>query len=98
DQMAAACAAGFGASELLFLTDVPGVMDASKQILPRLDRAAMEQLIRDGVATGGMQAKLEAANRALDGGVKEVVIVPRGAPGVIARLAAGESLGTRLVR
>jgi acetylglutamate kinase len=98
DQMAAACAAGFGASELLFLTDVPGVMDASKQILRRLDRAASEALIRDGIATGGMQAKLEAAHRALDGGVAEVVIAPGALPGVMARLAAGESLGTRLVR
>jgi acetylglutamate kinase len=98
DQMAAACAAGFGASELLFLTDVPGVMDASKQILPRLDRAASEQLIRDGVATGGMQAKLEAANRALEGGVAEVVIAPGGVPGIVARLADGETIGTRLVR
>jgi acetylglutamate kinase len=98
DQMAAACAAGFGASELLFLTDVPGVMDASKQILPRLDRAASEQLIRDGVATGGMQAKLEAAHRALEGGVAEVVIAPGGVPGIVARLADGETIGTRLVR
>lgn len=98
DQMAAACAAGFGASELLFLTDVPGVMDGAKQILPRLDRAASEALIRDGVATGGMQAKLEAAHRALDGGVAEVVIAPGAAPGIVARLVNGETLGTRLVR
>ncbi len=98
DQMAASCAAGFGASELLFLTDVPGVMDAAKQILPRLDRAASEQLIRDGVATGGMQAKLAAAHRALAGGVAQVVIAPGAAPEIVARLLDGESIGTRLVR
>ena len=98
DQMAASCAAGFGASELLFLTDVPGVMDAAKQIVPRLTRAASERLIVDGVATGGMQAKLEAAHRALEGGVAEVVIAPGAAPEIVARLLDGELAGTRLVR
>ena len=98
DQMAASCAAGFGASELLFLTDVPGVMDAAKQILPRLNRAASERLIVDGVATGGMQAKLEAAHCALEGGVAEVVIAPGAAPQIVARLLDGELIGTRLVQ
>jgi acetylglutamate kinase len=98
DQMAAACAAGFAASQLLFLTDVPGVMDASKQVLPRLTRTESERLIRDGSATGGMQAKLEAAHRALDGGVPEVVIAPGAEPGIAARLIDGEAIGTRLVR
>ena len=98
DQMAASCAAGFGASELLFLTDVPGVMDAAKQILPRLNRAESERLIVDGVATGGMQAKLEAAHRALEGGVAAVVIAPGAAPQIVARLLDGELIGTRLVQ
>ena len=98
DQMAASCAAGFNAARLLFLTDVPGVMDAGKQILPLLDRVASERLILDGVATGGMQAKLEAAHRALDGGVPEVVIAPGAEPDIVARLADGEKIGTRLVR
>lgn len=97
DQMAAACAGGYRAAKLLFLTDVPGVMDASKEILPRLDRAGSQRLIDTGVATGGMQAKLEAAHRALDAGVPEVVIAPGAEPGVVARLLAGEMMGTRLV-
>jgi len=44
-----------------------------------------------------MQAKLESACAALAGGVGEVVIAPGAAPGVVARLLAGETLGTRLV-
>jgi acetylglutamate kinase len=43
-----------------------------------------------------MQAKLEAAHRALDGGVAEVVIAPGAEPEVLARLLGGESIGTRL--
>jgi acetylglutamate kinase len=97
DQMAAACAAGFRADRLLFLTDVAGVMDASKQILPVLNLAASRELIAHGIATGGMQAKLEAAGRALAGGVGEVSIAPGAEPQVIARLLAGEPVGTKVV-
>jgi acetylglutamate kinase len=97
DQMAAACAAGFGVDRLLFLTDVAGVMDASKQILPRLTRAESDELIRTGVATGGMQAKLEAAHRALDGGVWEVRIAPGAEAQIVARVLSGEAIGTAIV-
>lgn len=97
DQMAAACAAGFRADRLLFLTDVDGVMDASKQILPVLTLAQSQRLIDSGVATGGMQAKLEAVQRALDGGVGDVIIAPGAQPGIIARLIDREPLGTRII-
>ena len=96
DQMAAACAAGFAVDRLLYLTDVAGVMDAAKAVIPVLSRAASAKLIAGGVATGGMQAKLEAAQRALDGGVSEVHIAPGAETNVIARLLAGEAIGTRL--
>lgn len=98
DQMAAACAAGFGVDKILFLTDVAGVMNGNKEILPVLSVAASRALIEQGVATGGMQAKLNAALEALGRGVGQVVIAPGAEPGVVGRLLAGESLGTRLVR
>ena len=70
DQMAVACAAAFGAEQLVFLTDVEGVLDARQAGSPAAHRGARAaQLIADGVATGGMQAKLNAALAALDGGV-----------------------------
>ena len=100
DQMAAACAAGFAADRLLFLTDVAGVMGSANRILPALTRAESESLIASGIATGGMQAKLEAAHRALDGGVPEVVIVPGGESNVIARVLGmpeGAAIGTRIL-
>lgn len=98
DGMAAACAAGFAATKLLFLTDVAGVRDADGATLPALTVAAARALIEAGVATGGMQAKLESASAALLNGVGEVVIAPGAAPDVVARLLAGESLGTRMDR
>jgi acetylglutamate kinase len=97
DQMAVACAAAFGAQELIFLTDVEGVLDDTRAVRPRLTAAESQELIRNGVATGGMQAKLEAALKALHGGVEQVRIAPGAAAMVLDRLLAGEEIGTRLV-
>ena len=98
DQMAAACAAAFGAERLFFLTDVDGVRDGSGQTARSLDVSQMETLIRDGVATGGMQAKLEAALQALRDGVGEVVIAPGGEAGIVEKLWKGDLGGTQLRR
>ena len=97
DQMAVSCASGFKADRLLFLTDVDGVKDLSGRVIPALSREQSRLLIADGVATGGMQAKLNAAGDALRGGVGEVVIAPGAAPNIIARLLAGEAIGTRFL-
>ncbi len=98
DHMAVACAAAFHADQLIFLTDVAGVLDASKSVVRRLSLAAGEALIESGVATGGMLAKLNAAHSALRQGVPQVRICAGAAPGVLQRILAGEELGTRLVQ
>jgi len=96
DQMAVACAAGFGAKQLIFLTDVEGVLDASKQIRRTLTALQSRQLIADGIATGGMQAKLNAALAALAAGVEQVRIAPGAAENALARALAGEEIGTKM--
>jgi len=74
DDAAAAIAVALRASELLLLADVPGVMDARGATIESLDLDRAAQLIERGVARGGMTAKLEAARRALSGGVSRVRI------------------------
>jgi acetylglutamate kinase len=98
DQMAAALAAGHQSDRVLFLTDVPGVRDSAGALVSRLTAAQAEGLIREGVATGGMQAKLTYAMEALKSGAGEIVIAPGAAADVVTRLLAGEMLGTHLVR
>lgn len=97
DQMAVACAAGFGAERLIFLTDVEGVLDAGGTIRPELTSSECRQLIAEGVATGGMQAKLNAATSALEQGVAQVQIAPGARPGVLESVLANEAVGTRLI-
>ena len=98
DQMAVACAAGFAAEQLIFLTDVDGVLDENKNLLPHLTPADAENLIASGVAQGGMEAKLRAAMAGLEQGVARVRIAAGKEPNVIARLLRDEALGTTLER
>jgi acetylglutamate kinase len=97
DQMAVACAGGFCAEQLIFLTDVDGVLDGAKRLCNELTAADCERLIAEGVATGGMQAKLNAATAALKCGVGQVRIAPGSSPDALSRVLAGEQLGTRLI-
>ncbi len=97
DRMAVACAVAFGADRLVFLTDVPGVKGADGNVISTLRPGDCEHLITAGVATGGMQAKLEAAMAAVEGGIGQVVIAPGATERAAARILAGDDIGTRLV-
>ena len=98
DQMAAACAAGWRADRLIFLTDIAGVLDSAGAVQPALNTEQCKRLIAEGVATGGMEAKLNAATGALEQGVEEVEIAPGMFPDVLARVFMREPVGTRVVR
>lgn len=73
DDAAAAIAAAVGATELVLVADVPGVL-RDAVVLPTLEIAFARSLIDAGTVTSGMIAKLEAAERALGLGVARVRI------------------------
>jgi acetylglutamate kinase len=97
DQMAVACAQGFRAQRLVFLTDVDGVRDAAGATRQQLTAAEAAELIASGAATGGMQAKLEAAVGALRNGVSQVQIAPGAKDGVLSEILNETRIGTRVV-
>jgi len=74
DHMAAACAEFIAADHLIYLTDVAGVLH-NEQVLSVISCEQIEELVHSRVVSGGMVLKLEAAERALEGGVREVHIV-----------------------
>ena len=74
DHMAAACAEYLAAERLIYLTDVAGVLDG-ESVLSAVSCEEIERLVQARVVSGGMVLKLEAAKRALEGGVREVRIV-----------------------
>jgi len=74
DHMAAACAEYLGADQIIYLTDVAGVLDGEK-VLSAVTCEEIEHLVHTRVVSGGMVLKLEAAKRAIEGGVGIVHIV-----------------------
>jgi acetylglutamate kinase len=76
DDAAAAIAVAAGASELLLVADVDGVIGEEGRVLDSLDVETARGLIASGTASNGMAAKLEAAHAALAGGVRSVRIAP----------------------
>ena len=95
DTVAGAVAAALGASRLLLLTDIPGVLDGDGELLTDLDTEQVKQLIADGTASGGMIPKLETAMNAIAGGVRAVVILDgRRAHGLLVELFTDGGAGT----
>jgi acetylglutamate kinase len=97
DHMAAAAAEFIRADRLIYLTDVAGVLDGEK-ILRAVRGTDIEDLIRRNKVSGGMVLKLEAAKRALAGGVSEVRIVGGTRPrALLAAASGGRAPGTRVL-
>ena len=75
DTVAGAVAAAVKASRLLLLTDVAGVLDANKKLMPRLSVGQVRALIADGTISGGMIPKVETCLAAVETGVGASVIL-----------------------
>ncbi|WP_159993994.1 acetylglutamate kinase [Roseomonas sp. 18066] len=75
DTAAGAIAGALSASRLLMLTDVPGVLDADKKLIPEMTVAEARAGIAAGWISGGMIPKIETCIYAIEQGVKGAVIV-----------------------
>ena len=75
DTVAGAVAGALGATRLLMLTDVPGVLDRDKKLIPELTVAEGAEAIASGVITGGMIPKVENCVEAVKQGVRGAVIL-----------------------
>jgi acetylglutamate kinase len=75
DTAAGAIAGALNAQRLLMLTDVPGVLDAQKNLIPDLTLAQIQALIEDGTISGGMIPKVETCVEAVRQGVKGATII-----------------------
>ncbi|MCW3474831.1 acetylglutamate kinase [Limobrevibacterium gyesilva] len=75
DTVAGAVAGALGATRLLMLTDVPGVLDQNKRLIPEMTVADVEAGIANGMITGGMIPKVENCVDAVRRGTKGAVIL-----------------------
>jgi len=88
DDAAAALASRLGAQTLVFISDVPGVLENGSRI-PSLDSAGVEDLILRGVASGGMIPKLRGCVQTLRSGVESVTIAGWPGPGGLGQILSG---------
>ncbi len=75
DTVASAVAGALHADRLLMLTDVAGVLDKDKVLIPSLTLTEVDERIADGTITGGMIPKVECCVDAVRQGVKGAVIL-----------------------
>ena len=95
DTAAGVLASALGASRLMLLTDIEGVMDGDGNLLTDLSSDEARGLIKDGTAKGGMIPKLTTAINAVEGGVESVVILDgRRAHGLLVELFTDMGAGT----
>ena len=99
DTFAGAIAGALGAKRLLFLTDVPGVLDKNRQLIKELHVDQARALIADGTITGGMIPKVETCIYAIEQGVEGVVILDGKTPhAVLVELLTDHGAGTLIMR
>ncbi len=75
DTAAGAIASAVAARRLLMLTDVVGVLDKDKNLIPDLSLDQADRLIKDGTISGGMIPKIETCVSAVKHGVEAAVIL-----------------------
>jgi acetylglutamate kinase len=95
DTFASAIAVKMKAKRLLLLTDVDGVLDRDKKLIPELNIEQARALIRDGTVSGGMIPKVEGCIEVVEGGVEAVVILNGKIPhAVLLELFTEHGIGT----
>ena len=92
---AAGALAGALHADSFVVSDVPGVLDGEKRLIPTLDRARSQSLMDEGVICGGMIPKVGSCLHALDAGCRRALILDGREPGSLRRyLYEDAPLGT----
>jgi acetylglutamate kinase len=97
DEVAAAIAAALGARKLIYLTDVPGILESTPdgQLVRQLSAADLTRRLEAGAITGGMKWKAHSILAALAGGVERVHVLDGRQPHtVIAELFTDRGVGS----
>jgi len=99
DYVASSVAAALGAEKLMLLTDSPGLLDKKNKLIPSVTKRKIRALIKDGTVSGGMLPKVDAALKALAGGVSKVHIIDGRVPhGLLLEVFTREGVGTEILK
>lgn len=102
DTMAAFLAQASGAEEMVLLTDVPGILrggERSAEVVHEITFRGIDELIAQGVITGGMVPKVEACRDAIAHHVSVVYMLNGREPcSIVRRLIGRERIGTTVTQ
>ena len=80
---------------LLLMTDVEGVLDKNKNLIPEINSSVAEKMLREGYISGGMIPKINTCLDAVNNGVTGVVIVDGRKPhSILFELFSDKGAGT----
>jgi acetylglutamate kinase len=97
DLVASKIASALNAERLMLVTDVDGVLDMDKQLIPSVDAATIKDMIGKGQIKGGMIPKVECAINALKNGVqKSHIINGKLSHAVLLELFTDSGIGTQV--
>ena len=97
DVVAAKLATVLQAEKLLMLTNIPGVLDKNKQLLPELTMREIDELVADGTISGGMIPKIAGALDAARSGVNSVHIIDGRVPhALLLEILTDQAFGTMI--
>ena len=101
DTAASRIAAALGAEIMIMLSDIPGILldpNDPESVVTGIDEGKANELIRDGVVTGGMIPKTECCTDAIRRGVKRVFILDGRVPhSILVEMLTDEGIGTMFV-
>ena len=98
DSAAAEIAIALRAEKLIYLTDVPGILE-NDELISEIGARELEEKIARGVVRGGMVAKAKSVLRAIAGGVQSVHIIDGRVPhSLVAELFTDRGVGTWVKR
>jgi len=93
DSVAGSLASDLQADRLIFLTDIEGVLDASKNLIPKLDPEQAKSLIARGLATEGMIPKIESCLESLPN-IRFAQIIDGRKPHALLECLSSSTMGT----
>ncbi len=101
DIAAGSIAAALGASKMIYLSDVPGIMrdvDDRESLIPSVNSEMVRKLMQQGVIAGGMIPKVESALKALSEGVGKVHFIDGRIPhALLLEICTNSGIGTEVL-
>ncbi|MBM4013412.1 MAG: acetylglutamate kinase [Planctomycetes bacterium] len=101
DTVAASLARALCAEKLVFVSDVPGILEDRNDpssLISCTDLRGLEELVENGSVTTGMLPKISAIRMALDQGVARVHVIGNQRASLLTEIFTNEGSGTLIVR